>query len=95
MGWEGLDNGALLAAAATEFDVFLSVDKKIQYEHDLNRLPIPTILLDAFSNALPGLAGFAPQLQSLLQSKLDPALYIIKRDGGVSRLGNSINPRNA
>ncbi|HZP88924.1 MAG TPA: hypothetical protein VFB54_19085 [Burkholderiales bacterium] len=32
MGWGGVKNGALLAAAAAEFDAFITVDKNLPYQ---------------------------------------------------------------
>jgi len=32
MGWEGLQNGDLLAAAASQFDVVLTIDKNLKHQ---------------------------------------------------------------
>jgi hypothetical protein len=31
-GWSGVKNGKLLALAATQFDVFLTMDKNLEYQ---------------------------------------------------------------
>ena len=49
MGWGGVQNGKLLALAATEFDAFLTVDKNLQYQQNLTALPISVLVLDAVS----------------------------------------------
>jgi hypothetical protein len=66
MNWDRLRNGLLLRSAAdTGFEAFLSIDKKIEYEQNLMKLPLPIIILDSLSNSLPYLAPFAPAVLSL------------------------------
>lgn len=89
MGWEELANGKLLRAAADNgFEAFVSVDKKLRYEQNLNTLPLPVLVLDSVSNALPMLAPFAPHLLSLLgRGEVGRFLYVIARDGTAARHG--------
>ena len=87
MGWEQLENGVLLRAAADDgFEALLSIDKKLEHEQNLRTLPLPVIVIDSRSNALPALAPFAPFLLDLLRSPLDRQLYIIQPGGAVIRL---------
>jgi hypothetical protein len=86
-GWEKLSNGILLKCAAdSAFDAFLSVDKNIEHQQNLGSLPLPVIVLDSPSNALPAIVPFAPAILDLLKGSLDRALYIIQSDGVVLRL---------
>ena len=34
-GWEGLKNGKLLRATSAEFDVFVTMDRNLQYQQNL------------------------------------------------------------
>jgi hypothetical protein len=87
MGWETLGNGALLKAAANAgFEVFVSIDKKIEHEQNLRTLPLPIVIIDAPSNALPALVPFAPFLLDLLKAPLDRILFILEPTGSVRRL---------
>ncbi|HEX4797060.1 MAG TPA: hypothetical protein VH370_24930 [Humisphaera sp.] len=87
MGWEKLENGALIRAAADDgFEAFLSIDKKLEHEQNLATLPMPIIVLDSVSNALPALIPFAALVLKLLQSPLDRLLYVIQSDGTVHQL---------
>jgi predicted nuclease of predicted toxin-antitoxin system len=86
MGWEQLKNGTLVAEAAKQFDVLLTVDKKLQHELNLATLPLPIVVLDSISNAYTDLVPFAPHLQTLLNAPLERALYVIAADGRVTRL---------
>ena len=54
MGWAGTRNGALLRAAAPDFDVLLTVDQGIEFQHDLSGLAIAVVILVATSNDVVG-----------------------------------------
>jgi hypothetical protein len=75
MGWGGIRNGELLARAAKEFDALISVDKNLQYQQNLDALPITVIVLDAKSNELPYLLPLIPKLEQALANLL-PRTFI-------------------
>jgi predicted nuclease of predicted toxin-antitoxin system len=84
-GWEGLANGLLLRAAADdEFDRLLTVDKNMEYQQNLRKLPIAIVQLDAPSSAIGRLIPFLPATLALLSAPLAPALYVIAADGTVT-----------
>ena len=66
MGWEGIKNGDLLVRAAVEFDALVTVDKNLQYQQNLDALPIAVIVLYARSNELPYLIPLVPKLEDVL-----------------------------
>ena len=66
MGWEALRNGALLAAAATEFDCVLTVDQNIKHQQDLSKLPVAVVVLVAPSNRLGDLIALVPAVERAL-----------------------------
>jgi hypothetical protein len=87
MGWEAMANGRLLRTAhSAGFEAIISTDKNIEHEQNLATLPLQVIVIDAPSNALPALLPFVPHLLELLGSSLNPALYILRPDGSVTRL---------
>ena len=93
MNWEQLRNGALMTVAiAAGFDVFVTIDKQIEHQQNLNALPLPVVVLDGDSNALPALVPLAPFLRTLLQSSLERALYIVQGSGDVLRLNAPRRP---
>lgn len=49
-GWSGLDNGDLLRAASPSFDVFLTADQNLQYQQNLDTLPMAVVVLVAQDN---------------------------------------------
>lgn len=84
MGWETLRNGELPRAAADAgFDTVIAVDKKLEYEQNLAKLPIPVIVLDASNNSFDGVRGFADTLNAVLGKRVEKLLYVVARDGAV------------
>jgi len=66
MGWSGLRNGELLALAAQEFDVFVTVDRNMALERLLVSMEIAVIVLRAKTNRLADLKPLIPDLLSTL-----------------------------
>jgi predicted nuclease of predicted toxin-antitoxin system len=63
-GWAGIKNGDLLAPAEKEFDVFVTVDRKIAVEQDLTGFTRAVILLRARTNRL---EHIRPLMRALLE----------------------------
>jgi predicted nuclease of predicted toxin-antitoxin system len=78
MSWRGVKNGKLLALAASEFDVFITVDQNMGYQQNLDLLPLPIIVLEATSNRLKDLLPLVEKLKTELQL-LKPKTYVVVR----------------
>lgn len=76
-GWSGVKNGELLALAAKEFDVFITVDRKLSEEQNLARFDIAVVLLRARSNRLRDLQPLVPELLQALQHVGSGALTLV------------------
>jgi hypothetical protein len=61
-GWEGVTNGKLLALAAAEFNVLVTVDRNLPFQQHLPRYGVAVVLLVAKSNRLEDLVGLVPKL---------------------------------
>ena len=61
-GWVGLTNGKLLALAAAEFDVFVTVDRNLPFQQHLPKFDIAVVLLMAKSNRLADLQALIPNV---------------------------------
>ncbi|MCL4368913.1 MAG: hypothetical protein M1337_07080, partial [Actinobacteria bacterium] len=60
-GWAGLENGALLAAAADRgFHVFVTKDQNLEYQQNLVQLRVGVVVLDAVSHAIEVLRPLVP-----------------------------------
>lgn len=65
-GWKGIKNGELLALAEHEFDVFVTVDRGIEYQQDVGSLDLVVVLLQAPSNSYPALAPLMDGLRATI-----------------------------
>ena len=62
MGWAGLKNGALLAAASGEFDVLVTADQGLLYQQNTAQLPMAVIVMRGRDNTYPTLRALVPAL---------------------------------
>ena len=62
MGWTSIKNGELLALASREFDVFVTTDRNLSFQQNLDVLPIAIIVLNAPTNRLADLRPLVPRL---------------------------------
>jgi hypothetical protein len=78
MGWAGVKNGPLLARAAPEFDVFLTVDQNLPQQQ---RVPVPSlaiVVLGALSNDVDALRPLMPEVREAL-SRIEPGTVMVIR----------------
>jgi len=52
LGWAGVKNGELLRRAGAVADVFLTMDRNMERQHELARLSFGVVLLKAKSNRI-------------------------------------------
>ena len=67
-GWSGIKNGKLLALAATRFDVFLTMDRNLEFQQNLAALPIAILVIEALSNRIAHLRPLVPEILRALNS---------------------------
>jgi len=65
-GWAGLKNGDLLRRVQHEFDVFVTTDRNLPFQHDLSRFSVAIVVLRAASNRITDLRRLIPQLLATL-----------------------------
>ena len=78
LGWAGVKNGELLRRAAGLVDMFLTMDRKLEFEHDLAAVPFGVVVIRARSNRVQDLR--------LLMAAVTEALARVK-PGNVERVG--------
>jgi len=77
MGWASKRNGELLRLAEREFDVFLTVDRKLQEQLKLSNFNIAVIVLVAHSNTVDELRPLmSTVVESLATAKRGEALVL-------------------
>jgi predicted nuclease of predicted toxin-antitoxin system len=67
-GWSGKKNGELLQLASADFDVFVTMDRGLEFQQHLAGFDLAVILLRAPSNRLPDLLPLMPRLSEALES---------------------------
>ena len=82
-GWAGTKNGKLLALATTRFDIFLTMDRNLEFQQSLATLPMSVLVVVAVSNRIEHLSP----LVSVMLGEIDhmPAKSL-RRIGGQVRL---------
>jgi predicted nuclease of predicted toxin-antitoxin system len=60
VGWAGKENGELLTAAESRFDVLLTVDTNLRYQQNLEGRKIAIVLLQCSSNRIDDLRQYFP-----------------------------------
>jgi hypothetical protein len=60
MGWAGVENGELLRRASGHFDAFVTMDRKLEREQNVTRLPFGVVLVVARTNRVQDLLPLVP-----------------------------------
>ena len=68
LGWTSIKNRELLALVSREFDVFVTVDRNLSFQQNLDALPIAVIVLSAPTNRLADLRPLVPRLLAAILS---------------------------
>jgi hypothetical protein len=66
MGWTTIVNGRLLALAADQFDVFVTVDRNLSFQQNLTAFSIAVVVLRAKTNRLADLRPLVPKLLEIV-----------------------------
>ncbi len=78
MGWADYTNGKLLAAAGSDFDVMITIDKNIKHQQNLDALPVSIIVLKAKSNRLEDLAMLIPKVEEVFANFVHKKLFEVE-----------------
>ncbi len=80
-GWSGVKNGRLLALASASFDAFVTVDKNLPFQQNLDSLPIAVLVLDSVSNELKVLLPLVPALERELARLVPRSCVVVRAEG--------------
>jgi hypothetical protein len=76
MGWSGIENGELLKVATDAgFEVLVTTDRGLEYEQNLNALPLSMVVLLVERHTIEALRALLPELHSTL-SRLGPREFV-------------------
>lgn len=73
MGWAGVKNGELLKLVEEEFEIFITSDKNLRYQQNLQDRTIAILLLP--SNQVPVIENLLPQIDEELE-KIKPNDFV-------------------
>lgn len=62
-GWSGVKNGELLRRARSACDVFVTLDRNLEFQQNIRALPFGIVVVRSVSNRL---ADLAPHIVSIL-----------------------------
>ena len=80
MGWAGTGNGRLLSLAAGQgFGAFVTVDRGIEHQQNVNELPIAVIIMLAPRNRLAELRPLVPGVVDVLSRAPESRIYRVSR----------------
>jgi hypothetical protein len=77
MQWAGLKNGDLLARVSRRFDVFITVDRNLPFQQNIQIYGITVVILQAKSNRLADLRALMPALLRLLDKPVAKRVHTI------------------
>ena len=66
-GWSGKKNSKLLRLAAEEFDVFLTMDRGVEFQQNVAHLSIAILIIRAPSNRFEDLQPLIPEVREALK----------------------------
>ena len=78
-GWAGVENGELLAKAAGEFDVFVTMDGNIKFQQNYASLSLIIVALRARSNRLQDTVPLMPKLLAQLPLLQPGSLTVVSQ----------------
>ncbi len=67
-GWKGMTNGDLLRAAEATFDVFVTMDGKLEYQKHLRAFAMGFVVLKAKSNSYQDVEPLIPNVNETLKT---------------------------
>ena len=86
-GWDALDNGDLIRAAADGgFEVLITIDKRLRHERNLANLPLSVLELNVLSQRLDRLEALLPWMPEALDATRSHRFVSLRPDGAVERV---------
>jgi len=65
LGWSGVKNGELLGRAFAVCEVFITMDRNLEFQQNIKALPFGVVVVQAVSNRM---AHLIPHIDSILQA---------------------------
>lgn len=93
MGWRGTKDSKLLEIASdASFEVFITADKNLPYQQNLNNFPLRIVVLNSFSTRPASLLPLIVKISHQLSSLSAGDTVVIDDTGGITSFSNSCPP---
>ena len=93
MGWAGTENGALLRLSASQgFNALITADQNIEYQQNMDTLPITIIVLIAHRIRIQDLQPLIPEVVLTLENNPEKDVYHITAQESDKDLGRDSQP---
>jgi hypothetical protein len=80
MKWSGIKNGKLISLCVeNDFDVFLTIDKNLQFQQALEKYPLVIVILNSFTSNLDELLTYLPSFRNQLGEFRKHNAYLINK----------------
>jgi len=66
MGWDQLKDGPLLRLAEQSFEIFITIDRSLEYQQNLGKLLLGVIVIRVPKNQMPYYAAVKAELQAAI-----------------------------
>jgi predicted nuclease of predicted toxin-antitoxin system len=78
MGWSGLKNGELLQTAIINgFDVFITTDKNLQHQQNMDKHAITIVILDVVRLEIENIMVLLPKFKSTVGAMQKHHIYVV------------------
>ena len=84
IGWASIENGASLPLAEAEFDIFLTRDRNLEYQQNLQAFDLAVIILIARSNDIDDLRPLMNATNEAIQTILPQEVRYIRGSASMS-----------
>jgi hypothetical protein len=79
-GWSSTKNGELLRISSAAFHVFVTADKRLQYQQNIARHQIGVVVIATRDTRLPRLQQVLPELRAAIQDVTPGTVVVVTGD---------------
>ncbi len=94
LGLAGVENGRLLARAAGDFDLVITLDQRIVHQQNLKALPVAVLVLVVPNNSWPVVRALAGLIMEAIPTIEPRTLTLLHSDGRRKVVGGTTEPRS-
>jgi hypothetical protein len=78
-GWSSLKNGQLLAVAAPDFDVLVTIDQRMRFQQDVRELLIAIVVIDTRDTRFESIRAHVDELRDAIARVAPGEIILVPR----------------